>query len=165
MAVAALVPGRSRQARTAEEEFGTAAVWRDPSASLVPAERRGRRGEGLPLRSASAAETWGCSPAAQRYGWYRRRLRPGTGGQGRLPFPIRGAPARALPSRASPHGNGFGGPARAAWVVWRGQASSWVRVLRGPGSPGSADGGGAWSSPQDGSRPGSLTGGRRPAVL
>lgn len=69
-------------------------------------------------------------------GEHRRRLRPGAGGQGRLPLPIRSALAGPLPSPRrkwirKPHGKGA--PSRAergvgAGAGARGQASGWCRV-------------------------------------
>lgn len=111
----------------------------------APAERRLGGSEEtssvLPSASAAAAGRWACSPAFRRppplrgvegTGGHGKRLRPGKGGQGRLPFPTRGAPARPLPSRPFPgrkwiqksHGKG---------AASRAQPGAEARAGPGPG--------------------------------
>lgn len=121
----------------------------------APAERRLGGSEEtsvLPSASAAAAGRWACSPALRRppplrgvegTGGHGKRLRPGKGGQGRLPFPTRGAPARPLPSRPFPgrkwiqksHGKGAASRAQPGAEAGAGpgpggQAWGWFRVPR-----------------------------------
>lgn len=170
MAVAALVPGNSRQDRTAEEEFGKAAVRISPLCFPRPSWEAPRRVWRTLLRTwsgfccrlykmglLSRSLVPAASPRSWRYGKAGEEVALGSGRQGRLPFPIRGALARHCLRAPPQDGNGFGNPmgkapplelsaglepALAPGVL----ASVWFRVPRPSHGLGWLCGrGGAWS--------------------